>query len=340
MFKPKDRQLDIAPDPVSAPHGQIPAPQVSVLMPVFNTARYLAQALNSICTQTFGDFELIVVDDGSNDQSSQILGEISTQERRMRVFARENRGIISTRNELLSAARSEFVAWMDSDDVSLPTRLEHQVEAFRRDPALVCLGSAAQCIDPEGNFLNLERYPLRHDEILQEQQKGGAMRFPTTMMRREAALRVGGFREPFKIGEDFDLLLRLSETGKMANLPDTLYLYRQHVASACATLGPQWPVYRDQILKLAQERRMHGADRLQNGERLHIETPGMVGRRQTEWRVFLEWAGQALRNGNAWLAWKYARAALYRRPMSVAAWKVVVRIILFRLSPLSQKNAR
>ena len=307
-------------------------------MPVFNTARYLAEALGSISAQTFGDFELIAIDDGSCDDSSRILEQFARQERRMRLLARENRGVISTRNELLSLARADLVAWMDSDDISLPGRLEHQFEAFRLDPALVCLGSAAQCIDPHGNFLNIERYPLRHDEILLEQQKGGAMRFPSTMMRREFALRVGGFREPFIIGEDFDLLLRLSEIGKMANLPETLYLYRQHVASVCATLGPQWPLYRDQILRLARERRTQGSDRLQNGESLQIEVAKVADRRQIEWRVFLEWAGHALKNGNPSLAWKYAGDALRRRPTSTAAWKLMVQIILFRLRPISSNS--
>ena len=222
-------------------------------MPVYNSALYLAEALASIATQTFLEFELIVIDDGSTDGSARILQAFARQEGRMKLSVRGNLGVAATRNELLRAARGEFVAWMDSDDISLPHRLASQIEVFQRDP-LACLGSAAQCTRPAGNFLNLERYPRQHEEILLQQQKGGAMRFPTTMMRRDLALGLGGFREPFRIGEDFDLLLRLSEVGKMANLPETLYLYRQHVASVCSTLGPQWPLYRDQILQLARER--------------------------------------------------------------------------------------
>jgi glycosyltransferase involved in cell wall biosynthesis len=330
--------LDIPPGPASAIRGQNQAPLVSVLMPVFNAARYLDEALSSISSQTFRDFEFVAVDDGSKDDSTRILEKFASRDTRMRLFVRGNLGVIATRNELLGAARGELVAWMDSDDVSLPNRLERQIEAFRRDPALVCLGSAAQCIDPEGNFLNVERYPPQHDEILREQQKGGAMRFPTTMMRRAFALRVGGFREPFRIGEDFDLLLRLSEIGKMANLQDTLYLYRQHVASVCAALGPQWPRFRDQILQLAQERQARGTDRLQNGEALHMEVAVVADRKQIESRVFREWAGHALRNGNTSLALKYARAALSRRPASVTAWKLMGRIVLSRLQQLSGKR--
>jgi len=303
-------------------------PRVSVLMPVFNTARYLSDALNSICAQTFTDFEFIVIDDGSNDGSTQILELFAARERRTRFMARGNRGLIATRNELLNAGRGELVAWMDSDDISSPQRLARQVDAFDKDPDLVCLGAAAQCIDPEGNFLNVERYPSLHQQILIEQQQGGAMRFPTTMMRRAMALRAGGFREPFKIGEDFDLLLRLSEIGKMANLQETLYLYRQHISSVCTTLGAQWPTYRDHILELARERQRGGKDRLQNGGSLSIPNGAYTDAKQNEWRAYLSWAGSALLNENFPLALRYARAALARRPLSKAAWKIVLRILL------------
>ena len=301
------------------------APRVSVLMPVFNTARYLDDALDSIGAQSFTDIEFIVVDDGSSDGSTQMLQLFAAREPRMKLVTRGNLGLIATRNELLGAARGDLVAWMDSDDISLPQRLALQINEFDKDPNLVCLGSAAQCIDPDGNFLNIERYPLLHPQILADQKKGGAMRFPTTMMRRELALRVGGFREPFRMGEDFDLLLRLSEIGKMANLSDTLYLYRQHLASVCATLGTQWPAYRDCILELAEERRRNGKDRLQNGGSLSI--PRTAEETQNAVRAYHSWAGYALANGNLPLAWKYARAAVAARATSKEAWKMVLRCI-------------
>jgi glycosyltransferase involved in cell wall biosynthesis len=303
-------------------------PRVSVLMPVFNAARYLSDALNSISAQSFADIEFVAVDDGSNDGSSRILELFASRERRMKLVTRRNLGLIATRNELLNAARGELVAWMDSDDISLPQRLTRQVDAFDQDPALVCLGAAAQCIDPDGNFLNIERWPLTHREILIDQQKGGGMRFPTTMMRRDLALLVGGFREPFKIGEDLDFLLRLSEHGKMENLPDTLYLYRQHISSICANFGPQWPIYRDQILELARERQRSGKDRLQDGGSLVLPKSANTDPGQNEWRAYLSWAGHALMNDNLPLAWKYACAVVTRRPMSKAAWKMLLRVLL------------
>jgi glycosyltransferase involved in cell wall biosynthesis len=307
-------------------------PRVSVLMPVFNTARYLQVALESIGNQTFADFELLVVDDGSVDGSTKILESFAARDRRVRLVTRENLGLIATRNELLGTARGEFIAWMDSDDISLPDRLASELRCFANDPTLVCVGSAAQCIDPEGNFLNIEHYPPTHADILVDQQKGGAMRFPTTMMRRDAALRVGGFREPFRIGEDFDLLLRLSEVGRMANLPEILYYYRQHLSSVCAVLGPRWPIYRDHILDLARERRVNGRDRLQNGETLAIAAPTTMDRRLIESQVYSSWVRYALRNDNIPLAWRYARSAVARRPASMSAWKMMVRVAM-RMRP-------
>ena len=304
------------------------APRVSVLMPVFNTARYLGEALESISAQTFGDFELIVVDDGSNDGSSRILEQFAVRERRMRLITRENRGLIASRNELLAAGRGELLAWMDSDDSSLPDRLARQVEAFSNDSGLACLGTSAQCIDPDGKYLKIERWPTDPEQILIDQQAGGAMRFPTTMMRRDAAMRVGGFREPFKIGEDFDFLLRLSQYGRMSNLPHVLYLYRQHVASVCATLGPHWPLYRDRILELARERQQRGRDRLEEGGSVLIEVIANANREELERQVYRGWAEQALDNGDFALAMKYARATVMRRLFSMPEWKLLCRIAL------------
>jgi glycosyltransferase involved in cell wall biosynthesis len=303
-------------------------PRVSVLMPVFNTARYLPQALRSLGAQSFRDFEVVIVDDGSSDASLALLAAYAAAEPRARVIARPNRGLIACRNELLSNARGELVAWMDSDDVSLPERLALQVAAFDADPALSGLGGVAQCIDPDGHALNVERYPLAHRAIRAAQREGGGMRFPTTMMRRAEALAVGGFREPFRIGEDLDFVLRLGERGKLANLPDTLYLYRQHLHSVCVALGPRWSVFRDEILALAREREAGCSDRLQRGERLEIDAPSAAPDARLEAHTYIRWSQAALDNGNRPLALRYAIAALRACPSTRAPWKALARSLL------------
>jgi len=306
---------------------EVALPRVSVLMAVCNTVEYVQDALRSISGQSFSDFELIVIDDGSSDGSTEVLKSYAAREPRMKLVTRQNVGLISTRNELLSRANGELIAWMDSDDVALPSRLARQVMEFDSKPDLVCLGTAAQCINPQGRHLNVEKYPTSHQEILREQALGSGFRFPTTMMRRQTAQNIGGFREPFKMGEDFDFLLRLGEKGQLGNLSDALYLYRQHITSVCAMLGPRWHAYREEILKLAAERKETGRDRLQNGETITINAPDKTNKAQIIAEVYVSWVRRALAIGDIPLAWSHALDAIRAEPMRLANWKVALRVI-------------
>lgn len=301
------------------------APRVSVCMPVFNTIEFLGESLRSISNQCFSDFELVVIDDGSTDGSGPFLETYASTERRMRLIRRGNRGLIATRNELLARARGELVAWMDSDDASLPDRLTKQLAAFDADPSLVCVGTFARCVDSDGARLNLETYSLDHQAIVQEQLRGGGMRFPTTMMKRQAALDAGGFREPLRMGEDLDLLLRLGEIGRLANLPLPLYVYRQHLASVCATLGSRWEAYRAVILELARERREFGQDRLQRGETVDIAQIDALSPQRFVARTCVYWSRCALDNQDRWLALKYASRAVLAQPLDSDNWGALMR---------------
>jgi glycosyltransferase involved in cell wall biosynthesis len=311
----------------SIDYSQLTArPRVSVLMPVFNTGKYIREAVLSIVNQTFSDWELIILDDGSTDGSTTQLESLSSQDSRIRIRKRENLGLIATRNELLGAARGEFIAWMDSDDVSLPERLRMQVLALDADSALTCVGTAVQCVDPEGHPLNIERYPEDHLEIEAEQSQGGAQRFATTMIRRAEALATGGFREPLKIGEDFDFLLRVGEIGKLGNLTKVLYIYRQHVKSVCAAMGPQWPTYRDFILNLARERSEGRKDSLQTGSLPVIERITKRQRVVFESQTYLLWSKYSTENGNKLLGLRYAIAAILRNPLSLLVWRRALKL--------------
>ena len=157
------------------------------------------------------------------------------------------------------------------------------------------------------------------------------MRFPSTMVRRSAALLAGGFREPFRLGEDLDFLLRVGEQGRLANLPEVIYLYRQHLTSVCTTLGPRWPVYRDAILALARERREVGSDLLQRGDTIDIAAGSVMASSPPDARLAAEtyrrWSRAALDNGNRSLALRYARAAVFARTFSWATWKTLMRAL-------------
>lgn len=297
-------------------------------MPVFNTAKYLSEALNSVRNQQFDDFEFIVVNDGSTDGSSDILRTFSLLERRMRLIQRPNRGLIFSRNQLLDEARGELVAWMDSDDVSQPERFARQVAAFDADPALVCVGSNVNVVDPDGFPLGVEEYPRNDAAIRLDQLRGTGFRFPSTMQRRSIALAAGGFRQPFRIGEDLDFLLRVAERGRVANLPDLLYVYRQHLQSTCTAMGTYWPRYRSVILALAEERRESGSDRLQRGHEILLPQCNPVDAQKLVPVVLVNWARDSLAAGYRRRAFRYILSSIKMAPLQWAAWRQLIKNLL------------
>lgn len=208
------------------------APTVSVLMPVYNSERYLAQAIESILAQTFTDFEFLIADDGSTDRSLKILHRYAASDPRIQVTSQENRGIARTRNYLLHQASGPLLAVMDADDIALPERFALQVAFLQSHPQVVCVGGAQDWIDEDGRR-------LFHLDVKQEDAQIQAMALsgdtpinhPSAMIQRAAMLQIGGYGEHWSTVGDLDLLLRLGEIGKLANLGETLLQYRQHSTS-------------------------------------------------------------------------------------------------------------
>lgn len=212
-------------------------PQVSVIMPVYNAVRYVAEAIESIRTQTFSDFELLIFDDGSTDGSLEVVQNYTKRDTRIRFFAKAHRGYVPWLNEGLRLSQGEFIARMDADDASLPERFAYQVHHLRQHDACVVVGCGTLIVDPDGDPLCEYRPHVDHATLISALISGthGVITHPTSMMRRDALLRVGGYREEYEPIEDFDLWLRLAEVGQLANLPDILFRYRQHHASIMYT---------------------------------------------------------------------------------------------------------
>ncbi|MCL6433136.1 MAG: glycosyltransferase [Leptolyngbyaceae cyanobacterium HOT.MB2.61] len=204
-------------------------PTISVSMAVYNSAPYLQESVESILGQTFSDFEFLIIDDGSTDNSFEILQKYAAQDSRIRLTGRENRGISKTRNEMLFQAQGEFIAVIDADDISLNHRFARQVEFLRQNPEYVCVGSSVDWIDDRGRFVGHCSMPEDNDE-LQRLMLGGVslLHHSSSMFRRIAALGVGGYDESLQTSLDLDLWLKLGEVGKLANLKETLILYRLH----------------------------------------------------------------------------------------------------------------
>ena len=209
-------------------------PVISVVMPVYNEADFLATAIESILSQTFTSFELIIIDDDSDDGSRSIAKEYAAADCRISLIAhRQNRGNYPSRNEGMAAAQGEFIAVMDADDISRPHRLERQADFLSNHPSYSMVGSRVLLIDADGDPLGpMEGIPLEHESIdAALMDRSWAVVHPSVMLRMEAVEAVGGYRERFRTCADHDMYLRLAEISRVANLPEILLYYRRHFGS-------------------------------------------------------------------------------------------------------------
>ncbi len=212
-------------------------PRVSVLLPVYNGARYLRPALESIRAQTLEDFECVIVDDGSTDNSRAIAEGFAATDKRFRVLSRANTGIVGALNDGLSLCKTKYIARMDADDIALPERLVKQADFLDTHPDCVGVGAWVLFTDPCDRPL-LHFQPDTTWSAIQEKLRTGnvgGLIHPAMMLRRDAVQAVGGYLPEAEWVEDFDLFLRLSERGELAILPEILLRYRQHPQSVNRT---------------------------------------------------------------------------------------------------------
>ena len=197
-------------------------------MAVYNGERWLGQTLTSLADQTFDDFEVIVIDDGSTDKSASILAEAAARDARYRVITQANCGLVASLNRGLAEARAPLVARIDADDIAEPERFARQLNFLAAHPKVAALGSAIRIIDADGAFLRLQAFPCGPKYVYKAMIQSCALAHPAVMMRRDMVLAVGGYREAFRHAEDYDLWLRLGEIYELDNLPEPLLRYRHH----------------------------------------------------------------------------------------------------------------
>lgn len=201
---------------------------ISVLMSVHNGGDYLAQALDSVLTQDFPDFEFIVIDDASNDGTARILAEYSVQDPRMRpLYNQENHGLARSLNLGLEHASGRYIARMDADDVSLPSRLEKQYSYMENHPEVGALGTAVELIDSIGQVTGRRAYPQDPIVIRWRLAFENPLCHPTVMARREL-LKDIPYDPNLTTAQDYDLWCRLSLRSRFANLPEPLLRLRKH----------------------------------------------------------------------------------------------------------------
>jgi glycosyltransferase involved in cell wall biosynthesis len=215
-------------------HDPHSPPRVSVVLPVFNAARYVAEALDSILGQTLRDCECIVIDDGSTDGTPTILAGRAALDPRIRIVSRPNRGLTRTLNEGIGLARAAFVAIMNADDIASPGRLEKQVAFLDAHPRVAAVGSATITFAEAGPRKVVAEPPADPTALRSLLMRTSPFAHPTVMFRKQAVVDAGMYRPQFEPAEDYDLWLRLAERHDLANLTEPLLEYRVHAGQATA----------------------------------------------------------------------------------------------------------
>ncbi len=338
------------------------SPKVTVIIPVYNREKYVSEAIDSILTQSFTDFELLLIDDGSTDGSVEVMRSYTDPRIRL-VYNGSNLGIPKTRNKSLQLARGEYIAMLDSDDYAHPDRLKKQVAFLDRHPDYAVVGSWAAEMDENGRlWRRIKIFPVSPGEV----QSGLLFRccfLHPSIMARKAVLQVYGYRDQYVVCSDFELLVRIARKYKLGNLPQILVRHRIH-AGRITYEKAQWVE--------AKKREIASAQLTELGVRFtdidlerHYILPRMKRLQFTPDREYLEWAGawllklqeanqRALRYperpfarvvgeswlkvcwhasaGVGWTAWKY----FWQSPLSKGAWSSLRKklfLLAFRQPP-------
>lgn len=203
-------------------------------MPVYNGERFLAEAIESVLAQSFSDFELLIVDDGSADSSPDIVADYAKDDSRVVTHHQANQGSAAALNFGIDRARAPLIARLDSDDVAMPERLALQHRYLSANEAVGMVGGEVKVIDEDGRAFAEVRYPLSDAEIRKAFSRSTPFVHSAVMMRKSAFERAGGYRPSFEPAEDLDLWLRMAERHKLANLDAVVAMYRVHESQASA----------------------------------------------------------------------------------------------------------
>lgn len=201
-------------------------PKISVLMPVFNAEKFLKEAIDSILNQTFADFEFIIINDGSTDNSEKII--MSYDDNRIRYYKnKKNLGVARTLNKGLKLAKGKYIARMDADDISLPTRLEHQYNLLKNDKKLIIVFTSCSWIDEKGEIISRLKDKYTSPEAIYYQlQFRNCLAHTSAMFKKDIICdEFGGYNEKYQ-AEDNELWLRISSKYKIVKINKKLVKIR------------------------------------------------------------------------------------------------------------------
>ncbi len=312
-------------------------PCVSVVMAVYNGSRFLRTAVESILSQTLPDLEFVIVDDGSTDGTPTILDSYNDP-RLVRVLNCENQGLTRSLNRGIQASSGTYIARQDADDWSLPERLALQVAYLNAHPQVGLVGSGSRWIDTQGGFLR-DWQPETEPARIQQKLLWSSPFVHGTFVFRRACLGDlgGGYDESIPVAQDCDLLLRLAERWDLANVPEILYVYRQHQGSVTSHRKAEQLAYLHKAQSAAAQRRLsYGLARLRLSR---CAVPDWVRAVDRRWlaRRFVWWSS-ATRGLNRRTAAQFLAVALLLDP-AVPGAGTLLRGFLARSSGLAARGA-
>lgn len=211
-------------------------PLLSVILPVYNAEKYLKQSIESILKQTYKNFEFIIINDGSNDNSMRIINKYANEDNRIRIIDRDNRGLVYSLNEGISISKGKYIARMDADDISMPERFEKQLHFFNQNNDYGVVSSFINVFGHGYSENENMEYEFMHNkeniELIDILCCKHYICHPTVMIKKYIFDKYGGYREDYRYSEDLELWSRLLRNGiKFKNLPDKLLKYRRDKGS-------------------------------------------------------------------------------------------------------------
>lgn len=198
------------------------SPPLSVVMPVYNAEETLRASVESVLAQSYGDFEFIIINDGSTDGTNDLLASYANKDARISVIHQpRNQGITRSLNKAIEQARGTYIARQDADDYSYPDRLARQMEFFRRHPETVLCGTWFEEVN-QGKGQIIRKYPVGDFELRKNIYYVNQFCHPSVVFKKKAFVEAGGYMEALHTGQDFECWMRIQNFGKLANIPEVL----------------------------------------------------------------------------------------------------------------------
>jgi len=311
-------------------------PKISVILAVHNGQRYLSDAIDSILSQTFLDFELIIINDGSTDKTQSIIDSYKDP-RIVAIKNESNEGAVSSRNKGIMLSRGSYIAIQDADDKSLPEKFSKQAKILDENPNIGAVSSYFIFSDMAGREFYTALVPCDNKTIQEKLISEFIFCHCALMFRAEHLKNLGGYRKELFLSEDYDMVLRVAEVSQIVNIPEVLFSYRFNLNSVSVKKRCEQRIMNDLVQALARERRANGKDRLQLGKNQEVldflkqesEKKRCKTRKVRSYGYF--WWAFHLRQKGCFL---YARSFLLRAilifPFEISYWKLLVLIILKR----------